>query len=220
MMAKKAKERYQTAAEVYNAVGEWLEANGYHGGPGVQRALSESTAQRAVSSGLSSSREMRAQPLSPGPKRKSSSGVRRAKPLEPVSGADDTNTNYDRPTIASPRIDTGSGSQPAVPGSDARRAATGSDLKARSGSSKRLPVAKALNDVPKAPSQAMPAIQIRPDESGSRRAETARPAPAAPAPENKDLLSRRRRTTVLFYAVVATGALALASVGALMLIHT
>jgi hypothetical protein len=41
-----------------------------------------------------------------------------------------------------------------------------------------------------------------------------------PAPADKNLLARQRRTTMLFYAVVATGVLAVASVGALMLLHT
>lgn len=219
MMAKKAKERYQTSADVYNAMSAWLDANGYSGGPGVPRALSESSAQRAALS-VGSSREMRAIPLTPAPKPKSNAGMRRAKPLEPAAGPDDTNTNYDRPTIASPRIDTGSGSgsQRALPGSDVRRAKLGSDVKIAGGSSKKaLPKAKPL-EAPKSPSQAMPSIQIRPDESGSRRIEQVK-STAGPPAANKELLSRQRRTAALFYAVVAVGALAAASVGALMLLH-
>jgi serine/threonine-protein kinase len=222
MMAKKAKERYQTAEEVYTALSEWLEANGYSVGPGMPRALSESATQRAIAVGQSNSRELRAIPLSPTPtKRKVGSSVRRAKPLEP-DAADDTTTNFDRATLAGPNIKTESGSHPTYTGE--KKSASG-EQKVRSGSGKRsLPVAKALEEGPKNPSSGFPGIQIntiKPDESGSRRVEAARSVAAAgPPAEDKLLLARKRRTTLLFYAVVAAGILALAGVGALMVLHT
>ncbi len=215
MMAKKAKERYQTAAEVYNALSDWLEGHGYHVSPGMPRGLTESGAQRVVAS-MSGSRELRAMPLSPGPTRKSGP-VRRAKLLEPTTATDDTNTNFDRPTVAGPRIDTGSGSQQVRSGSDLKKPGSGSDNKPRSGSSKRtLPVARLLDESGQTPSQIMKAIAIKPDDSSARRAETSKP----PGMNESDLASRRRASDILFYAVVAAGVLALGSMGVLMFMHT
>ncbi len=218
MMAKKVKERYQTTADVYNSLTEWLEDNGHAVASGSSRALTESTAMRTLPEGHNNSRELRALPLSPGPKRKVSSGVRRAKALEP-DGAGDTNTNFDRPTMASPRTDTGSGAQGVLPNSD-MKIVTGSD-KGRGSSKRALPVAKALNEATPSASQALPTFQIKPEDSGGRRIETGKsgsmPVPSA---DSNDLQRRQRRSAMLFYAVVAVGSLALVSVSALMLLHS
>jgi hypothetical protein len=187
----------------------------------MPRALSESATQRAIAVGQSNSRELRAIPLSPGPvKRKVGSSVRRAKPLEP-DATDDTTTNFDRATLAGPNIKTESGSHPSVSGE--KKTASG-EMKARGTGKRSLPVAKALEEGPHNPSSGFPGIQIntiKPDESGSRRLEAARSAATAgPPAEEKLLLARKRRTTLLFYAVVAAGILALAGVGAVMVLHT
>lgn len=218
MMAKKPKERYQTAADVYNAMSDWLEGHGFASGSGMVRALSESAAQRIAAGESTNSREMRAMPLSPGPRRKPGSGVRRAKLLEP-NGADDTNTNFDRPTMATPAIDLGSGVQPIVPGSDVKPVGN-SDMKVKTGgSSKRvaLPKARLLDQPATTASGSFPILQVPTGSGPNNRPVEPR---AGQAMDEKRLRSRTRRVQALFYAVVVTGVLALASVGALMLVHT
>jgi hypothetical protein len=147
--------------------------------------------------------------------------VRRAKLLEPTTGTDDTKTNFDRPTMAGPpRIDTGSGSQPASPGSEVKKAGRGSDARPRTGPAKKaLPVAKLLEGGPPSSSGSMPAIQIKTTDSALQRAEPSKSVSAV-SDKEKELRFRRRLSDVLFYAVVAAGLLALGSMGVLMLMHT
>jgi serine/threonine protein kinase len=208
MMAKKPKERFQTAAEVEQAVTDWLESNGGGGGfpkinvrdSGPRRALSQSGANAVTSS--------------PGPKRPGSSGVRRAKPLEPgiPSLAADTATNQNRATM------TGSDSGPPSvrPPSDVINVGSGSDVKGKSGSKRALPVARPLDESPPPGTEApFGGINIKTDDSVTR---ARLPKSLQPLGE-VEIDSLRRRNNLIYFAMLATAGAATAALGLFILIH-
>src|SRR5690606_4625681 len=77
MMAKKAKDRYQTAAEVHQALTDWLDGNGV--GEGLPQINVGDSGQRGAANQSGANAAVRGS----GGKRPGSSAVRRARPLEP-----------------------------------------------------------------------------------------------------------------------------------------
>ena len=211
MMSKKPKDRYQTASEVYDALAAWLSDHGYD--DAYDRSLRDSGARRITPG--SSSGPQKVVPGSSKVKKGSGSGVRRAKPLEPdpFPSLKDTASDADRNTFTAPKIDTGSDARGRRPPSDVKKAAPGSDVKGKGSSKRSLPVARAL-DAPPASDVAFPGIVIKTDESATRRS-----GKMGAALEAGDLDARRRRSNMLFYAMLAAGAVAMTTLGAIMLIH-
>jgi serine/threonine-protein kinase len=208
MMAKKPKERYQTAAEVQQALTDWLEGNAPSGGfPQIN--VRDSGPRRAVSQSGAGS-------VPPGAARRpGSSAVRRAKPLEPnfPSLSSDSGSNPTRGTQAG----AGSGSHAARPGSDeAKKSGSGSDVKGKGSSKRSLPVARPLEETAAPGSEVtFGGISIKIDDSVTR---SRLPRALEPLGE-EEIQSLRRRSNLIFVAMLVTGAAATLALGLLILIH-
>jgi hypothetical protein len=126
--------------------------------------------------------------------------MRKAKALDmntPLAPGD-TSPNFDKATLTGPR--SGGGSGKGGPGS------SGSGVKDKSGGNRALPVARALGDSKPEPSRPFAAISIKTDSSITSRSDSTKTGRQF---SESQLQSRRKRSNLLFYSVVAAGASAL-----------